>query len=992
MNNNNNSFYSNRIIKIISPITYQVFKIELNGDEKELRELIATLFEINSKSIKGLKDSYNNYYTISSALKTPLINTSPNNYYTLIIKGKEQFNNNLKYKKINSLKIPKLRRVNSSLSNNSIISFEKKYINKSSNNLEYDEDDKNINNKDYLYLKKNKKLNLDIFLNFAEDLYNKKLIDYNLERKLKKLIKEKNEEVLSILNSYLYLKSKKSMDNLAEKIKPIITLNTQKSENLEESKQNSSSSNENSKNGKKSKKVDKNEKKNKKVKEKLSKEEKILDDIKLNFSKDKYIILKKLLDKKDKEIINIIKSFEKNNDYNRLLSKLSRLVDNFIENNSENDEIEEENLTRNENDSSYYIKEEESENSNSNSEKNKLNNEEIQKLSKNIFNSLKKYGKDLYYIAKYDLQKLKNSEKISLFLNQFKLNLHKLNEDNYKIPKKSISLIKKYYREYIQKKICNDFNDNEKLLYEDLLKEENEENNIILYYLKELSNDQNLKELKNNIKKAIKEIEKSLEKEKNEEIKEESEDEGENEENEKGEDEEGEEEGEEEDDEEDDKENENKEGIEKEKVSDKNESKSSSNKNNFILNDRNKDKVIDILNNNYRKINNSRNFINYNNDNNNKEINNNERDEKKENEDNQNFGLGFVVVRQKKTNKEEEKKDSNNNIENINNNELYSTKSIAKESTQSTKKLNQFITQIEHLKKIDNIIKKTIIEAIHSNNKYIMDLFQKFQKNKFNLNPKSLNAVYKQIIENPDINNKNYLFKTLIKEIPSLNENNQEFLFDEFIINKNSDLESFYTLYELNKDKNQFFENIKNFMNKPEIRKNLIKFSLKKIKSEINTNLFEKKENGNNEDLINKSKEISNIFLKYNLFNEKEYNLIISLVENEDDLFTATFQVLFEDQDLNEFYETISMALDNYIKKEGEKRINEEDWNNDLIKENYKKVKNIIEEKHLNTLEELFINKNENLYIILKDINSSNINDKINNIKTLILKRELSAT
>ena len=34
--------------------------------------------------------------------------------------------------------------------------------------------------------------------------------------------------------------------------------------------------------------MDKNEKKNKKVKEKLSKEEKILDDIKLNFSKDRH--------------------------------------------------------------------------------------------------------------------------------------------------------------------------------------------------------------------------------------------------------------------------------------------------------------------------------------------------------------------------------------------------------------------------------------------------------------------------------------------------------------------------------------------------------------------------------------------------------------------------------------------------------------------------------------------------------------------------------
>ena len=144
MLNSNNSFYANRIIKIISPITYQVFKIGLNGDENELRELISTLFEINIESIKGLYDSYNNYYTISSALKSPLINISPYNYFTLIIKGKEPINTNLKFKKRNSLNIPKLKRINSSLSNYSNISFTKNIINKYLDNLTYDNDDLNI--------------------------------------------------------------------------------------------------------------------------------------------------------------------------------------------------------------------------------------------------------------------------------------------------------------------------------------------------------------------------------------------------------------------------------------------------------------------------------------------------------------------------------------------------------------------------------------------------------------------------------------------------------------------------------------------------------------------------------------------------------------------------------------------------------------------------------------------------------------------------------
>ena len=73
--NGNEKLYMNRIIKLISPITCQTFKIELNGEEEEMRELLGTILEINPKSIKGLRDSFNNYYTISSAVKNPLLNT-----------------------------------------------------------------------------------------------------------------------------------------------------------------------------------------------------------------------------------------------------------------------------------------------------------------------------------------------------------------------------------------------------------------------------------------------------------------------------------------------------------------------------------------------------------------------------------------------------------------------------------------------------------------------------------------------------------------------------------------------------------------------------------------------------------------------------------------------------------------------------------------------------------------------------------------------------
>ena len=78
--NNNN----NKMIQIISPLTGMPFKIELNGDELCLRELLGTILEIPPLSIKGIKDIYNNYYTLSSALKSKNINNEPNNFYTII--------------------------------------------------------------------------------------------------------------------------------------------------------------------------------------------------------------------------------------------------------------------------------------------------------------------------------------------------------------------------------------------------------------------------------------------------------------------------------------------------------------------------------------------------------------------------------------------------------------------------------------------------------------------------------------------------------------------------------------------------------------------------------------------------------------------------------------------------------------------------------------------------------------------------------------------
>ena len=776
-------YYLNRIIKVISPFTFQTFKIELNGEENELRELLATILDINPNSIKGLRDSYNNYYTLSSAVKNPHINTNPYNYYTVITKNTSAINI-----KNNSL-------IKSPSYNYNLLRHNKIYSMQSDNSINYHN---NFLNNTYNFYEDNnlnfKNNDVSEFLSFADDLYKKNYIDFSLVRKLKRLIQDNNEEVLNLMSPFINLKSPKSYDEFTKRIMPIISSRSPIFENNEESNENNSSSSSNKEKNKKSKPV------------KLSKEEKILEDVKINFSKEKYNKLKKLLKKKNKKIVKIIKTYEKNKDYNYLISKLSRLINELEEENDDEDEDKDSsnNVNSDSGDGSDEGKSQKSKKKKK--AQGKLKEKDLKKLTKNIINSLKDTGIDIYYTAKFDLQRLSDDEKLSLYTKKFKLPIDSVLGSN-KIPKKNISTIKNYYQQFIAKKITKSFDENENIVYESLLKQE-EENNIMIKCYKDLLKHKNISELRNQIKEIIKETIEGIEEEGEEEEDDEDEDsnQGKNfikEENE-----------EEKDDEE---EEEESEGDE-----DDDNSSNKSSDNIIILKDDNKDRGVDLLNNNYRKINN----YNFNSKNDEKEKKDSENEKK--NEDEQNLGLGFVVVKQKKKDEPGNDSNKNNNILKLN-----TTDSKQNESSLSTnnpnKKLNQFIQQIEHMKKIDDI-KKTIIDAINNNNKYIMELFQKFQKNKFSLNPKALYAIHKQIKENPD-SGKGSAFKLLVKEVPNINENIQDFLCNEFN-NGNSELETYYSLYEEIKEKDEFFESIEMFMKKPATKQLLEKYTSNKKKDD----------------------------------------------------------------------------------------------------------------------------------------------------------------
>ena len=182
-----NQFYVNRLIKIISPFNEEVISIELGGSEKELRELIGAILNINPLSIKGIRDSFGNYHTISSAIKNTQLTMEYSSYYFIVI------NNNQNNKSTNpSIKLDK-------------------------NNL-------NLNQNINIHHKKNKSHPNIYFMNendkIAHKLLSDNLIDKNKYEILKKMLNEKNDEILTLFK--LYNKHGKHIKRLSTQIIPIL--------------------------------------------------------------------------------------------------------------------------------------------------------------------------------------------------------------------------------------------------------------------------------------------------------------------------------------------------------------------------------------------------------------------------------------------------------------------------------------------------------------------------------------------------------------------------------------------------------------------------------------------------------------------------------------------------------------------------------------------------------------------------------------------------
>ena len=72
-----------RFIKIQTP-SNELISIDLSTNEFEFRDLLSYLSGIDNSKIKGLRDKYGNYFTLSSALNNPQLNFNYSSTYFLV--------------------------------------------------------------------------------------------------------------------------------------------------------------------------------------------------------------------------------------------------------------------------------------------------------------------------------------------------------------------------------------------------------------------------------------------------------------------------------------------------------------------------------------------------------------------------------------------------------------------------------------------------------------------------------------------------------------------------------------------------------------------------------------------------------------------------------------------------------------------------------------------------------------------------------------------
>ena len=469
----------NKLIHILSPNTGLEFKIELNGNENSLRQLLGIILEIPPSSIIGIKDSYNNYYTLSSALKSKNINNNPNNYYSVITK----FNNN----NYDPRKLP----INSN--NKEIINNSNYYY---LNNRFIADDNLLFLSSRFNFIRNNNSFGTpkipnnfftnNIYRNYSKMdyyrlitfLYKRNYIDNKNYYKLKKCIDINNQDVLDIMKPFIEFDD--NYDKLINNLFPILNLDLSINDEFNINNNYGTS--------------------------RFDTNKQILNSLKEYFTSDNIKELNYLLLMKNIDILKIFKLYYKTKDkknlingLNDVLKKISKL---HISSKSNNKTKERKSKSQN------YTKFTKKSNSKLN---NKINKDLLNKITNKIIDYGKQFTKDIYYLIKLDLQNASDENKISIFDSKFKINLKNPEKNEFSLNNTIKKNIKHYYDKYIQTNIYKFLNSEEKEIYENIIEEtkSQEYHDLMQIYseiLKDSKSKNKLELLRNKIINYIKQI------------------------------------------------------------------------------------------------------------------------------------------------------------------------------------------------------------------------------------------------------------------------------------------------------------------------------------------------------------------------------------------------------------------------------------------------------------------------------------------------------
>ena len=438
---------NNKMIKIISQYSGESFNIELKGSEGSLKELLGTILNISPNEIKGIRDTYNNYYTLSSALKSKNINEYPNNYFSIITNNGINNNNNA-FSDINAYNINKSHNyVNNNLFNNMYLK-PNHYINNSDiyyNNIKIN----NIQNYGYRNQKIHqygnyfKQYNKEAYYNLINYLYKYKYIKKHNYYKLRKCIEVNNADVLEILKPYIEFDN--NYKKLINDLFPILNLDLSINGNL-----------------------------NSKYQSENILYLDLLNSLKDNFTSENMKKLNYLLLIENMSIIQLFERYDKIRNKNDLIDGLYSLIKKVskVDLNKSNGIMG--NILKERKSKSHnykYIQKNDNTSDNnirsikhSNNKKKKYNIELLQKITEKIIKYGKDFSEDIYYLIKYELSNISIEDKVDLFKSKFNIDIEK--QDNIKkLSESNKKKIKEYYTKYIDKNIYKFLDSEENELY-----------------------------------------------------------------------------------------------------------------------------------------------------------------------------------------------------------------------------------------------------------------------------------------------------------------------------------------------------------------------------------------------------------------------------------------------------------------------------------------------------------------------------------------------